>query len=102
MGLDRNTGLWGFTTLRASAVFADAVDSFDPVAIPPRRARDVGSYIGLVCCYGLAKVLEYFDPQVFELIGVVSGHSLKHLAAGTGDGVSVCFVEKQHTDVKRL
>jgi len=47
----------------------------------PAPRRDGGCYIGLVCCYGLAKVLEYFDKPVFELIAVVSGHSLKHLAA---------------------
>jgi len=47
----------------------------------PAPRRDFGCYIGLLCCYGLAKVLEYFDRQVFELVTVVSGHSLKHLAA---------------------
>jgi len=32
--------------------------------------------------YGLSKVLEHFDKQVFEMLGyTISGHSLKHLAA---------------------
>jgi len=32
--------------------------------------------------YGLSKVLEHFDAQVFEILGyAISGHSLKHLAA---------------------
>ncbi|QBQ55392.1 alkaline phytoceramidase [Nitrosococcus wardiae] len=31
--------------------------------------------------YGLAKVLEHFDRELFQATGVVSGHSLKHLAA---------------------
>jgi hypothetical protein len=30
----------------------------------------------------LAKLFEHFDPQIFELTGRVSGHTLKHLAAG--------------------
>jgi hypothetical protein len=43
--------------------------------------RDLFCYIGLFCSYVLAKLLEYFDGAVFELSGLVSGHSLKHLAA---------------------
>jgi len=36
--------------------------------------------------YAAAKVCELFDAQIFALSGVVSGHSLKHLAAG-----AACF-----------
>jgi hypothetical protein len=32
--------------------------------------------------YALAKVFEHFDREIFELTGVVSGHTLKHVAAG--------------------
>jgi hypothetical protein len=32
--------------------------------------------------YALAKGFEHFDRQIFELSGVVSGHTLKHVAAG--------------------
>lgn len=42
----------------------------------------------LMWCLGyylLAKLLEHFDDQVFDLLGgIVSGHSLKHLAAAAG------------------
>lgn len=31
--------------------------------------------------YFLAKVLEYFDPQLFSLMGAIGGHPIKHLAA---------------------
>ena len=31
--------------------------------------------------YALAKTFEALDPQIFALGGVVSGHTLKHLAA---------------------
>ena len=34
--------------------------------------------------YVLAKLLEYFDEQVFSLGEIVSGHTLKHLAAAAG------------------
>lgn len=34
--------------------------------------------------YALAKVCEHFDRAIFEATGVVSGHSLKHVAAAVG------------------
>jgi len=38
--------------------------------------------VWLIAWYGLSKVLEFFDGAVFEMTGnVISGHSLKHLAA---------------------
>ena len=42
-----------------------------------------GRYIAWVFAwYGLSKVLEYFDDQVFGMLGyTISGHTLKHLAA---------------------
>lgn len=43
----------------------------------------VGRYLGwVIAWYGLSKLLEFFDQGIFELTGhLVSGHSLKHLAA---------------------
>lgn len=36
----------------------------------------------LLVCYGLAKVAEHYDHQIFELLGnAISGHSLKHILA---------------------
>jgi hypothetical protein len=47
---------------------------------PPRytRGRDLGAAIGW---YGLAKLFELFDGAIYAAGGLVSGHSLKHLAA---------------------
>jgi len=39
--------------------------------------------------YALAKVLETFDKDVLALSGMVSGHTLKHVAAAFA-GFSVC------------
>ena len=39
-------------------------------------------YLGL--CYLAAKLLEHFDVPVFEILRVVSGHSLKHVFAALG------------------
>jgi hypothetical protein len=49
--------------------------------LPPRYTR--GSHLAIVASfYVLAKVLEMLDKSIFELTGhLVSGHTLKHLAA---------------------
>lgn len=46
--------------------------------------------------YVLSKLLETFDAQVLALGGVVSGHTLKHLAAALA-GFTVCFLLTQRT-----
>jgi hypothetical protein len=59
------------------------------VAVPvvcwlfPGHRHTAGRYIvWLVVWYGLSKVLEHFDTEVFDLLGhTISGHTLKHLAA---------------------
>lgn len=47
---------------------------------PPRytRSLDIAWALGF---YGLAKILEVLDVQVFQLGGLVSGHTLKHVVA---------------------
>jgi hypothetical protein len=37
-----------------------------------------------VALYVLAKLLEYFDESIFSFGSIVSGHTLKHLAAAAG------------------
>ncbi|MFY9258879.1 MAG: ceramidase domain-containing protein [Gallionella sp.] len=34
---------------------------------------------GTLACYALAKVAEYFDGAIYDVIGVESGHSIKHV-----------------------
>jgi len=48
--------------------------------LPPRytRSMDLGLLLGF---YGLAKILEFLDIPTFSVLHLVSGHSLKHLAA---------------------
>ena len=39
----------------------------------------------VIAWYALSKVLEYYDKEVFDFFGhIISGHTLKHLAAGAG------------------
>ena len=44
----------------------------------------VSGYWFMLIAYGLAKVFEYFDEAVFNNLGIISGHSLKHILAALG------------------
>ena len=35
----------------------------------------------MLAFYGIAKLFEFFDAEVFALGGLISGHSLKHFTA---------------------
>jgi hypothetical protein len=58
-------------------------------------------YIGwVIAWYGLSKVLEYYDKEVFGLFSnFVSGHSLKHLAAAAGAFVVLRMLLSQYKRV---
>jgi hypothetical protein len=47
---------------------------------PPRYTR-TGDLVGIAGFYAMAKVFEVSDREIFALGGLVSGHTLKHLAA---------------------
>ena len=48
---------------------------------PPRYTR-TGDLVWMMVLYGAAKICEAGDVAVFSVLGVVSGHTLKHLLAG--------------------
>lgn len=83
---------WGWTeTLGTGDLRWYLLVQFGPVIlIPlilmliPGAAGELRYYIGLLVCYGLAKLLEYFDRSVWEMAQIISGHTLKHLAAALG------------------
>ena len=56
------------------------------------RASDFGLVIGF---YALAKVLELYDKPVFAALHVVSGHTLKHLAAAAAGYCILRMIEKR-------
>jgi hypothetical protein len=56
--------------------------------MPSRYTRERDIY-WVFAWYVAAKVLEAFDAQIFALGGLISGHTLKHLAAGVA-GIVVC------------
>jgi len=41
-------------------------------------------YWYLMFCYVLAKFFEQFDSEVYEVLGFISGHSIKHMVAAFG------------------
>ena len=45
--------------------------------------------------YLLAKVLEHFDDQIYSMLGFISGHSLKHIAAALGLWIVLNCYEKR-------
>jgi hypothetical protein len=51
------------------------------LALKPKGPGLGVSWLGVLLLYGVAKVAEGLDKPVFELTGVLSGHSLKHLLA---------------------
>ena len=71
----------------------------------PKGRYTTGSHlIWVVFWYALAKALELFDYEVFALLGgLISGHTLKHIAAAISAVVIVRMLSayrKQHQFVK--
>lgn len=75
---------------------AYAIVQFLPVLLTPaililrQRASDLTPALWLVVSfYVLAKILEHFDHGILAMTGVVSGHTLKHVAAALGPAVLI-------------
>ena len=84
--------LWHWTEMRGAGdlrLYA-VVQFFPTLAIPfmvlffPSRYSHGSYMLILVGFYAMAKALEYFDRAVFSAGGIVSGHTLKHIAAAVG------------------
>ena len=95
---------WDYTeSLGNGDLRAYALVQFLPMLLLPLifwllPARYSGlKYLGYVLFwYGLAKVLEHFDPDIFEMTGeLVSGHTLKHIAAAIAVFMMVVYVKKR-------
>jgi hypothetical protein len=41
-------------------------------------------YWALFVAYSLAKLLEHYDNEVYDFVGVISGHSIKHIVSALG------------------
>jgi hypothetical protein len=100
---------WNWSEMRGTGDlrFYAAVQAYAAMVIllallfPARytRSRDLGFVVGF---YALAKVLEYFDKPIFAALHIVSGHTLKHLAAAAAGYYILRMVEKRQPVVDCL
>lgn len=80
---------WGWTELLGRGdLRAFALVQFLPMLLIPvivllhRERSELGPYVaGMMVFYIAAKLFEFFDAAIFAPGGLVSGHTLKHLAA---------------------
>ncbi len=82
----RLTELRGAGDLRPYAVvqFGSLVVGILIVVLAPPPRRGWPLLLAALCAYVAAKLLEMYDHQIYGALGVVSGHTLKHLAAAAG------------------
>ncbi len=65
--------------------------------LPPRYTR-TSDLVWVGVCYLLAKALEAADRPIFSLGNIVSGHTLKHLAAGMSGYFPLTHVAETRTN----
>ncbi|VAX11357.1 Expressed protein precursor [hydrothermal vent metagenome] len=53
------------------------------------------AYWWMLLTYIIAKVCEYFDTEIYNILGFISGHSLKHIFAALGIFVLLYFYQKR-------
>jgi hypothetical protein len=59
------------------------------------KCTHVQAYWWLLVLYITAKFFEYFDAEVYDMLGFISGHSLKHLFAALGIYVLLLFYQRR-------
>ncbi len=59
---------------------------------PPGYAATIGY---LVFCYAAAKIFEHFDHEIYRALGVLSGHSLKHLISGLSGAFLILWLRQR-------
>jgi hypothetical protein len=72
--------LWPYLAVQFGSI---AVVLAMALLFPSRYTRG-GVIFWLAAAYGLAKLFEIYDREIFALLDGVSGHTLKHLAAASG------------------
>ena len=88
---------WGEGDLRFYALV-----QFTPVIMVPvillcfrSRYTRVYGYWGLFGTYSVAKLLEYVDVEVYQLLSFISGHSIKHIVSALGVYIFLTSLEKR-------
>ena len=94
---------WRFSEVRGEGDlrFYALVQFYPILAIPiilacfQSRFTHVQTYWWLLLAYIIAKVFEHFDGEVYNTLGFISGHSLKHLTSALGMYVLLLFYQKR-------
>jgi hypothetical protein len=60
------------------------------------NCTNVSAYWWLLLTYVTAKTLEHFDTEVYNVLGFISGHSLKHIVAALGIYVLLFFYRQRN------
>jgi len=60
--------------------------------------RGLGLLVWVIGWYAIAKVFESMDKQVYHTTGFISGHSLKHVAAGIATFYMVQFFKRKYAN----
>ena len=101
---------WHFSEMRGEGdLRLYALVQFYPIlAIPVillcfrSRCTYIQAYWWLLLTYIVAKVFEYFDAEVFNVLGFISGHSLKHVFAALGIYVLLISYQKRYCRGHRI
>ena len=83
---------WLFTELNGVGdLRAYILVQFLPILMMPvifvcfkSRFTHHSGYWALFAAYAFAKLFEYYDAEIFNLSGIISGHTLKHISAAIG------------------
>jgi len=67
----------------------------------PRPARYARYLVMMFVFYSTSKLFEFLDAQVYAWLGVVSGHTLKHLAATAAVACLLPILHARHYSVPR-
>jgi hypothetical protein len=94
---------WHFSEIRGEGDlrFYALVQFYPILAIPiilvcfRSKCTHVYAYWWLLLAYIAAKLFEHFDGEVYNILGFISGHSLKHLSAALGMYVLLAFYQKR-------
>ena len=95
---------WHFSEIRdkGDLRFYALVQFYPILAIPiimicfRSHCTHVYAYWWLLLTYIAAKLFEHFDSEVYNALGFISGHSLKHLTAALGMYVLLALYQKRN------
>ena len=63
----------------------------------PPAYSDTSSWLVAAAFYALAKLFEFYDREIYSIGSILSGHTLKHIAAA-----AACLVVLRHFERRQL